>query len=47
MSSTAPLREALAEALSDRPFTVRLWDGTALPATNGAYQAADIGERAA
>ena len=35
MSGTAPLREALAEALPDRPFTVRLWDGTSLPATNG------------
>jgi cyclopropane-fatty-acyl-phospholipid synthase len=35
VSDTAPLREALAEALPDRPFTVRLWDGTALEATNG------------
>jgi cyclopropane-fatty-acyl-phospholipid synthase len=35
VSGTAPLREALAEALPDRPFTVRLWDGTSLSATNG------------
>jgi cyclopropane-fatty-acyl-phospholipid synthase len=35
VSGTAPLREALAEALPDRPFTVRLWDGTTLEATNG------------
>ena len=33
--STAPLREALAEALPDRPFRVALWDGTELPSTNG------------
>ena len=35
MSGTAPLREAIAEALPDRPFTIRLWDGTFLPETNG------------
>ena len=35
MSGTAPLREAIAEALPDRPFTIRLWDGTSLPSTNG------------
>ena len=35
MSRTAPLREAIAEAFPDRPFTVRLWDGTSLPDTNG------------
>jgi cyclopropane-fatty-acyl-phospholipid synthase len=33
---TLPLREALAEALPERPFHLELWDGTALPATNGA-----------
>src|SRR4051794_12156464 len=33
--STAALREALAQALPDRPFEVELWDGTGLPATNG------------
>jgi cyclopropane-fatty-acyl-phospholipid synthase len=33
--STAPLREALGEALPDRPFTVALWDGSALPSTSG------------
>jgi cyclopropane-fatty-acyl-phospholipid synthase len=35
VSSTAPLREALDEALPDRPFRVEMWDGTALPSTNG------------
>ena len=34
-AATAPLRTALAAALPERPFTVELWDGTALPATNG------------
>jgi cyclopropane-fatty-acyl-phospholipid synthase len=32
--STAPLREALAEALPERPFRVTLWDGTELPPTS-------------
>ena len=31
--STEPLREALAEALPERPFRVTLWDGTELPST--------------
>ena len=35
MPQTAPFREALAEALPERPFTISLWDGTALPSTNG------------
>jgi cyclopropane-fatty-acyl-phospholipid synthase len=35
LSTTAPLREAIAQALPDRPFTIELWDGTSLPATNG------------
>src|SRR5260370_232467 len=30
---TAPLRRELAQALPDRPFGVRFWDRTALPAT--------------
>ena len=30
-ATTAPLREALAEALPDRPFRIELWDGTSLP----------------
>jgi cyclopropane-fatty-acyl-phospholipid synthase len=34
--STEALREALGEALPDRPFTVRFWDGAELPSTNGA-----------
>ena len=33
--STAPLREALAEVLPERPFRVTLWDGTELPSTSG------------
>ena len=33
--STAPLREALAEALPERPFRVELWDGSELPSTSG------------
>jgi cyclopropane-fatty-acyl-phospholipid synthase len=32
---TEPLRDELASALPERPFTVRFWDGTELPATNG------------
>jgi cyclopropane-fatty-acyl-phospholipid synthase len=35
VSRTAPLREALEQALPDRPFRVDLWDGTSLPSTNG------------
>ena len=31
--STSPLREALAEALPERPFRITLWDGTELPPT--------------
>ena len=33
--TTAPLREALAETLPQRPFVVALWDGSSLPPTNG------------
>src|SRR3954463_16224338 len=33
--STAPLREALADALPERPFRVALWDGSELPSTSG------------
>jgi cyclopropane-fatty-acyl-phospholipid synthase len=32
---TGPLRDQLATALPERPFTVRFWDGTDLPSTNG------------
>ena len=35
-SATLSLREALAQALPDRPFRVELWDGSTLPPTNGA-----------
>lgn len=35
-SRPAPLREELARALPDRPFEVEFWDGSTLPATNGA-----------
>jgi cyclopropane-fatty-acyl-phospholipid synthase len=34
--ATFALREALADALPERPFTVELWDGSSLPPTNGA-----------
>jgi cyclopropane-fatty-acyl-phospholipid synthase len=33
---TEPLRTAVEEALPERPFTVRFWDGAELPCTNGA-----------
>jgi cyclopropane-fatty-acyl-phospholipid synthase len=33
-SQTAPLREALSAALPRRPFALRFWDGTELPATD-------------
>jgi cyclopropane-fatty-acyl-phospholipid synthase len=33
--TTGPLREALSEALPDRPFRVALWDGSELPSTSG------------
>jgi cyclopropane-fatty-acyl-phospholipid synthase len=32
--STAPLRDALSEALPERPFRISLWDGTELPPTS-------------
>ena len=32
---TGPLREEVGRALPERPFAVRFWDGTALPATSG------------
>jgi cyclopropane-fatty-acyl-phospholipid synthase len=34
-AKTEPLRRELATALPERGFTVRFWDGTELPATNG------------
>jgi cyclopropane-fatty-acyl-phospholipid synthase len=34
-ANTAPLRREIAARIPDRPFTVRFWDGTTLPATNG------------
>jgi cyclopropane-fatty-acyl-phospholipid synthase len=33
LSNTAPLRRDLAAALPERPFAVRFWDGTEVPAT--------------
>jgi cyclopropane-fatty-acyl-phospholipid synthase len=36
LARTAPLRDELERTLPDRPFAVELWDGTAVPATNGA-----------
>lgn len=35
LAVTAPLRREVARALPDRPFAVRFWDGSELPATNG------------
>ncbi|MEJ7825887.1 MAG: class I SAM-dependent methyltransferase, partial [Solirubrobacteraceae bacterium] len=35
LSTTAPLRSALETALPERPFELRLWDGSALASTNG------------
>ncbi len=35
-SATLSLRETLAQALTERPFRVELWDGSSLPPTNGA-----------
>jgi cyclopropane-fatty-acyl-phospholipid synthase len=35
-SRSTPLREELERALPDRPFEVAFWDGSSLPATNGA-----------
>src|SRR6478736_984569 len=34
-ASSGPLRKELSEALPDRPFSVRFWDGTSLPSTTG------------
>ena len=34
-STTAPLRAELAAALPERPFSLRFWDGSALPSTSG------------
>jgi len=34
-ATTAPLRREIAARIPDRPFTVRFWDGTELPATAG------------
>jgi cyclopropane-fatty-acyl-phospholipid synthase len=35
LTDTRPLREVLERALPERPFTVRLWDGTTIPGTDG------------
>ena len=35
LSRAEPLLRELEHALPDRPFAVRLWDGSTLPATNG------------
>jgi cyclopropane-fatty-acyl-phospholipid synthase len=35
LSTTQPIREELARALPDRPFSVDFWDGSQLPSTNG------------
>jgi cyclopropane-fatty-acyl-phospholipid synthase len=36
VTATQPLRQTLDELLPERPFQIELWDGTSLPATNGA-----------
>jgi cyclopropane-fatty-acyl-phospholipid synthase len=33
---TKPLRQEVERAFPDRPFTIRFWDGTEVPTTNGA-----------
>lgn len=33
LSNTAPLRRELTAALPERPFSIRFWDGTSVPAT--------------
>jgi len=35
LSRTGPLRRELARSLPERPFSIRFWDGTSVPATNG------------
>lgn len=35
LSNPTPMRRELARAMPDRPFTLRFWDGTELPGTNG------------
>lgn len=35
LSTTKPLREIIPQVIPDRPFTVRLWDGTEIPSSNG------------
>src|SRR5215212_6581041 len=35
LSSPQPFIRELRQALPDRPFNVRMWDGSTLPATNG------------
>jgi cyclopropane-fatty-acyl-phospholipid synthase len=35
LTDTRPLREGIERALPERPFTVELWDGTTVPATDG------------
>src|SRR6185312_16285374 len=34
-ATTSPLRREIAARIPDRPFTIRFWDGTELPATAG------------
>jgi cyclopropane-fatty-acyl-phospholipid synthase len=35
-ATTEPLRHEIEEAIPDRPFSIRFWDGTAVESTNGA-----------
>ena len=36
MAETSPLRDEIERAFPDRPFSVKFWDDTELPSTNGA-----------
>jgi cyclopropane-fatty-acyl-phospholipid synthase len=42
LARTAPLRQEIERAFPERPFTVRFWDGTMLPGTNGAGPTFDV-----
>jgi cyclopropane-fatty-acyl-phospholipid synthase len=42
LSRPEPFLRELEHALPDRPFSVRLWDGTTLPATNGGGPTFDL-----
>ena len=47
LARTAPLRDELERTLPERPFSVELWDGTSVPATNGGGPTFSVRSRAA